>query len=125
MPDKLNDQTSVLQASAKLISTKFSPQLIHDILSKSNSSNNNNNRNSATEPKDNLASSSDTRLALQSIDLGFDTNDKELNEAAKILRLLHIKELRDLQTRINETIVLIQEVTANPKTDSSLGRVGK
>ena len=124
MPEKLNDQTSVLQASAKLISTKFSPQLIHEILSKSNS-NNNNNRNSATEPKDNLASSSDTRLALQSIDLGFDTNDKELNEAAKILRLLHIKELRDLQTRINETIVLIQEVTANPKTDSSLGRVGK
>jgi RLL motif-containing protein 1 len=51
--------------------------------------------------------------------------DKALNEAAKILRLLHIKELRELQTRINETIVNIQKITANPKTDSSLGRVGK
>jgi RLL motif-containing protein 1 len=48
-----------------------------------------------------------------------------LNNAAKILRLLHIKELRDLQTKINETIVSIQNVTANPKTDSSLGRVGR
>ena len=51
--------------------------------------------------------------------------DKILNEAAKILRLIHIKELRDLQTKINETIVSIQTLTANPKTDSSLGKVGK
>ena len=51
--------------------------------------------------------------------------DKALNEAAKILRLLHIKELRELQTKINEAIVTIQKITANPKTDSSLGRVGK
>lgn len=51
--------------------------------------------------------------------------DKVLNEAVKILRLLHIKELRDLQTKINETIVNIQSITANPKTDSSLGKVGK
>lgn len=80
---------------------------------------------------------------MESINLGFDTNgnfyvtwiyfiilinnnskDKALNEAAKILRLLHIKELRDLQTKINEAIVTIQKITANPKTDSSLGRVG-
>jgi hypothetical protein len=27
--------------------------------------------------------------------------------------------------KINETIVSIQNVTANPKTDSSLGRVGR
>jgi RLL motif-containing protein 1 len=52
------------------------------------------------------------------------SKDKALNEAAKILRLLHIKELRDLQTKINEAIVTIQKITANPKTDSSLGRVG-
>ena len=48
-----------------------------------------------------------------------------MNDAAKILRLLHIKELRDLQTKINETIASIQSITANPKTDSSLGRVGR
>ena len=51
--------------------------------------------------------------------------DKILNEAAKILRLIHIKELRDFQTSINETIVTVQSITANPKTDLSLGRVGK
>jgi RLL motif-containing protein 1 len=51
--------------------------------------------------------------------------DNVLNEAAKVLRLLHIQELRDLQTKINETIVSLQTITANPKTDSSLGRVGK
>ena len=51
--------------------------------------------------------------------------DKILNDAAKILRLLHIKELRDLQTKINETIALIQGITANPKTDTSLGKVGR
>lgn len=62
---------------------------------------------------------------MDSINTGFDTSDKILNEAVKVLRLLHIKELRDLQTKINETIVNIQTVTANPKTDSSLGRVGK
>lgn len=55
----------------------------------------------------------------------FNLKDKVLKEAVKILRLLHIKELRDLQTKINETIVAVQTITANPKTDSSLGRVGK
>ena len=58
-------------------------------------------------------------------DLGFDTGDKDLNEAAKILRLLHIQDLRTLQTRINETIVSIQAITANPKTDTRLGKVGR
>ena len=46
-------------------------------------------------------------------------------EAAKILRLLHIQELRDLQTAINEAIVKVQAFTANPKTDSRLGKVGR
>jgi RLL motif-containing protein 1 len=42
--------------------------------------------------------------------------DPVINEAAKILRLLYIKDLRILQTKINETIVSIQTITANPKT---------
>lgn len=58
-------------------------------------------------------------------DCGFDLGDPVLNEAAKVLRLLHIKELRHLQTSINELIVAVQAVTANPKTDQSLGKVGK
>lgn len=57
-------------------------------------------------------------------DCGFDLGDPVLNEAAKVLRLLHIQELRKLQTNINELIVAVQRITANPKTDQSLGRVG-
>lgn len=65
-----------------------------------------------------------TSIPLQDIELGFDTGDKILNDAAKILRLLFITDLRQLQTKINEAIVAVQNVTADPKTDSSLGKVG-
>ena len=54
----------------------------------------------------------------------FFITDSAVNEAAKIIRLLHVTELRELQTRINEAIVAVQTITANPKTDQSLGRVG-
>lgn len=50
--------------------------------------------------------------------------DKSLDEAAKILRLLQIHHTRNVQTAINETIVRVQEITANPKTDTKLGKVG-
>ena len=55
----------------------------------------------------------------------FSNIDSAVNEAAKILRLLHLHELRDLQTQINKAIVLVQRQTANPKTDQSLGKVGR
>ena len=54
----------------------------------------------------------------------FFISDSAVNEAAKIIRLLHVTDLRELQTRINEAIVAVQAITANPKTDQSLGRVG-
>ncbi|XP_072023762.1 RNA transcription, translation and transport factor protein-like [Amphiura filiformis] len=62
---------------------------------------------------------------LKNYDLGFETKDYILDEAAKVLRLLHISELRDLQTKINEAIVAVQTITANPKTDQRLGKVGR
>ena len=52
--------------------------------------------------------------------LGFDTGDPVVNDAAKILRLLHIQDMRLPQTRINESIVAIQAVTANPIADTRL-----
>lgn len=61
----------------------------------------------------------------QEADLGFDMGDYVLNQAAKILRLLYIHDLRDLQTGINETIVAVQSITADPKTDTKLGQVGR
>uniref|UniRef100_A0A1B6KTB4 RNA transcription, translation and transport factor protein n=1 Tax=Graphocephala atropunctata TaxID=36148 RepID=A0A1B6KTB4_9HEMI len=57
-------------------------------------------------------------------DLGFDTGDYVMNQAAKVLRLLYIHDLRRLQTQINECIVAVQSLTANPKTDTKLGKVG-
>ena len=56
---------------------------------------------------------------------GFELDDPVLAEAAKVLRLLHIKELRELQTKINELIVAVQALTADPKTDQALGQVGR
>lgn len=57
--------------------------------------------------------------------VGYDMGDAVLNKAAKILSLLYIQDLRDLQTKINEAIVSVQSITANPKTDTKLGRVGR
>ncbi|XP_012679238.1 RNA transcription, translation and transport factor protein isoform X2 [Clupea harengus] len=64
-------------------------------------------------------------VALDKHILGFDTGDAALNEAAQILRLLHIEELRELQTKINEAIVAVQAIIADPKTDHRLGKVGR
>ncbi len=50
--------------------------------------------------------------------------DKNMDEAAKILRLLQIQSVRQVQTSVNENIVAVQEITADPKTDSKLGKVG-
>lgn len=65
------------------------------------------------------------RYAITAKECGFDLGDPVLSEAAMVLRLLHIQELRDLQTHINELIVAVQAITANPKTDQSLGQVGR
>ncbi|KAM7338647.1 hypothetical protein ACRRTK_002131 [Alexandromys fortis] len=64
-------------------------------------------------------------VALDKHILGFDTGDAVLNEAAQILRLLHIEELRELQTKINEAIVAVQAIIADPKTDHRLGKLGR
>lgn len=63
-------------------------------------------------------------LPLDKVELGFETPDYMTQEAAKILRLLHIRELRELQTLANEAIIAVQSLTANPKTDTKLGKVG-
>lgn len=79
-----------------------------------------------------LGPDSDRALAKKATDLAYSLKDssqfvfvdKDLDEAAKILRLLQIHSVRHLQTTINETIVAVQELTANPKTDTKLGKVG-
>ncbi|XP_078675739.1 RNA transcription, translation and transport factor protein-like isoform X1 [Branchiostoma floridae x Branchiostoma belcheri] len=98
------DQLMLLKAIRKLIQEKLSKEAIAE------------SQNKKTEG---------VPILLQDLDAGFDTGDPAVNEAAKILRLLHIHELRDLQTKINEAIVSVQAITANPKTDQALGKVGR
>jgi len=57
--------------------------------------------------------------------LGFSLEDDSLNDAARVLRILYVRELRQLQDAVNDAIVSLQELTANPKTDAGLGRVGR
>ena len=66
-------------------------------------------------------------ISLKDHDFGFTEKnmDPVLKEAAKILRLLHLTNLRKLQSDINNTIELVQSVTANPKTDTKSGKVGR
>lgn len=56
---------------------------------------------------------------------GMNQNDADIEQAARILRLLQIQSLREIQTVINETIVECQDlITTEPKTDTRLGKVG-
>jgi len=66
-----------------------------------------------------------TPLDLDQLPVGFQIADSEVKRAACVLRLLHGSELRDLQVRINQVINDLQKLTADPKTDSRLGRVGR
>jgi len=98
------DHLITLQAICKLVATRLNPKALQNP--------------SSVVPQGEA-------YPYKEFSLGFDTGDPAVNEAAKILRLLHIQDMRLLQTRINECIVAIQAITANPKTDTRLGKVGR
>ena len=52
------------------------------------------------------------------IPLGFSTGDDTLDRVARVLRILHIKDLRRLQNVIDDAIAAHQQVTANPRTEA-------
>jgi RLL motif-containing protein 1 len=41
------------------------------------------------------------------------------------IRLLYLQQHRELQTKINELICEVQKITACPKCDLNLGRIGR
>jgi len=56
---------------------------------------------------------------------GMNQKDEDVEQAARILRLLQIQSVREMQTIINETIVETQSLTSDaPITDTRLGKVG-
>ena len=63
-------------------------------------------------------------LSERTFPLGF-AAEPRLVEPARVLRLLHVRQLRVLQDAVNAAIETLQEFTANPKTDAKLGRVGR
>uniref|UniRef100_A0A7S0QZ09 Uncharacterized protein n=1 Tax=Pyramimonas obovata TaxID=1411642 RepID=A0A7S0QZ09_9CHLO len=63
-------------------------------------------------------------LSKSQFPLGFDMGDSNLETLATVLRVLHVNELRTLQSQVDHMIVEMQEHTADPKTDAKLGKVG-
>jgi len=100
-----HDHLEQLKAVCILLKEKFSDQALEDAT-----------KNSTKK---------DEYIPLNKTELGFEAGDYIMTDAAKVLRLLHLRDLRDLQTQINMAIVAVQAITANPKTDSRLGKVGR
>ena len=71
------------------------------------------------------SSKEDGETLLRSLSAGFETGRPEVDRAVLVARMLHVGRLRILQNRINSVLEIGQEFVANPKTDSSLGRVGR
>ncbi|XP_028178999.1 RNA transcription, translation and transport factor protein [Ostrinia furnacalis] len=53
------------------------------------------------------------------------TEANMIQRPSDVLTLLFVQDLRDLQTKINEALVAVQNVTADPRTDTKLGKVGR
>jgi len=62
---------------------------------------------------------------LDNLPVGVPISDPEVRRAAAVLRVLHGNELQELQVNINHVINELQQLTADPKTDARLGRVGR
>lgn len=67
------------------------------------------------------------QLLLRRFPLGFSTGDTDVDRAATLLRMMYIKDLRKLQTMVDQGIVDVQEKTVRTTdmADSALGKVGR
>lgn len=65
------------------------------------------------------------QLVLDDLPLGFSTGDPVVDRFARVVRVLQVRQLRELQDGVNSVVAQMQAVTADPKTDSRLGKVGR
>jgi RLL motif-containing protein 1 len=98
------DKTVMLEAIATLIKSCYNKQIVENP--------------EKFQPKG-------KQFPLLDFDMGFKHNDVVMNQAAKVLRILYIEDLRDLQTKINECIVAVQTITADPQVETKLLRAGQ
>ncbi|CAM9399165.1 unnamed protein product [Choristocarpus tenellus] len=56
---------------------------------------------------------------------GVSTGDDTCDRVAIVLRMLHISDLRRVQHEVNSILLSTQDITANPRTNSNLGKVGR
>jgi len=66
-----------------------------------------------------------SQLDLNDFPLGFDSNDKIVNQISLVYKFLHLNSFREMQNDVNSIIELAQGYTANPKLNTSLGKVGR
>jgi hypothetical protein len=64
-------------------------------------------------------------LEVKTFSLGFTTGDAKIDEAATVLRMKYLEDLRELQNGANNIISTLQNFTARPKTNNALGKVGR
>lgn len=64
-------------------------------------------------------------LGEEAFPLGFSLGTEPLDNVARVLRMLHVQRLRAVQDAVNAVTECMQEFTANPKTDTRLGKVGR
>ncbi|CAM9687257.1 unnamed protein product [Chrysoparadoxa australica] len=56
---------------------------------------------------------------------GCEAGDPVSHEVLKVLRLLYVQDLRWLQDDVNDLISTAQAHMANPRTNTTLGKVGR
>lgn len=103
---------SFLHRIARKVRLSLTPGAI-DILKETTTDNNNDDN------------SSNGTYTLNDFPLGFASGDEAVDQVSKVIKMLHLFDLRELQNDLNALIVLGQEYTANPKTNTKLGKVGR